>query len=158
MGSVKIDMDFMEDLWVTCQQCHGKRFEPEILAVMFQGKNIFDVLNMEVREAIEFFQNQPKIISTLQVLEEVGLGYLPVGQNSSTLSGGEAQRIKLAKELARPFTGKTLYILDEPTTGLHFHDLKQLLQVLERLISHDNTIVVIEHNIDFSCTQIGSSN
>lgn len=149
MGSVKIDMDFMEDAWTTCLQCKGKRFDPEILSIYYNEKNIYEVLQMDVREALEHFSEIPHIAKKLQLLEKVGLGYLKIGQSSTTLSGGEAQRIKLAKELVRPETGKTLYILDEPTTGLHFKDIQQLINVLHELVDHNNTVLVIEHNMDF---------
>lgn len=148
MGMVKIDMDFMEDAWIDCPLCRTKRFDPETLSVYFKGKNIYDVLEMEVCEALEFFKNIPSIKHKLEVLQKVGLEYLKLGQFSNTLSGGEAQRIKLAKELVRPATGKTLYIFDEPTTGLHFHDIKHLLEVLHELVDRGNTVLVIEHNMD----------
>lgn len=148
LGQVRIDMDFMEDAWLACPQCKGKRFEPEILSVKFKGKSIHDVLEMDVEEAMGFFEAIPSIRRKLEVLREVGLDYLPLGQPSPTLSGGEAQRIKLAKELVRPATGKTIYLLDEPTTGLHFHDIKRLVAVLQRLVDRGNTVLVIEHNMD----------
>jgi len=148
MGMVKIDMDFMEDAWVECGECRGKRFDPETLSVYFKGKTIYDVLEMEVGEALEHFQNIPSIKKKLQTLKQVGMDYIKLGQSSTTLSGGEAQRIKLAKELSRPSTGNTFYILDEPTTGLHFHDIKQLLEVLHALVDKGNTVLVIEHNMD----------
>jgi len=148
MGMVKIDMDFMEDAFVDCPVCKTKRFDPETLSVFYKGKNIYDILEMEVHEALEFFQNHPSIKHKLETLKKVGLEYLKLGQFSTTLSGGEAQRIKLAKELVRPSTGKTLYILDEPTTGLHFHDIKHLLMVLHELVDRGNTVIVIEHNMD----------
>lgn len=152
MGQVKIDMDFMEDAWVECLQCRGKRFDPEILSVRFNEKNIYEVLEMDVREALQHFSEIPHIAKKLKLLNKVGLGYLKIGQSSSTLSGGEAQRIKLAKELVRPDTGKTLYILDEPTTGLHFEDIGRLIAVLHELVDHKNTVLVIEHNMDFVLT------
>lgn len=148
MGMIKIDMDFMEDAWVDCPLCQTKRFDPETLSVLFKGKNIYDVLEMEVAEALEFFENIPSIKHKLETLQRVGMEYIKLGQSSTTLSGGEAQRIKLAKELVRPATGKTLYIFDEPTTGLHFHDIKHLLEVLHELVERGNTVVVIEHNMD----------
>lgn len=148
MGEVKIDMDFMEDVWIACPQCKKARFEPEILAVQFKGKSIRDILDMSIEEAASFFENIPKIRKKLQVLQTVGLGYLSIGQSSTTLSGGEAQRIKLSKELSRPSTGNTIYILDEPTTGLHFHDVKNLIAVLNTLVENGNTVLVIEHNMD----------
>ncbi len=148
MGMIKIDMDFMEDEWMTCQVCEGKRFDLKTLSVSYKGKNINDILNMSVSEALEFFSSIPKIARKLQFLMEVGLDYLKLGQTSPTLSGGEAQRIKLARELSRPSKGNTLYILDEPTTGLHFYDIQKLLHVLQKLVDQGNTLVVIEHNMD----------
>ncbi len=148
MGQVKIDMDFMEDAWVECPQCKGKRFDPEILAVQFKGKNIHDILETDVEHALELFDALPHARKKIEVLSQVGLDYLRLGQPSTTLSGGEAQRIKLAKELVRPPTGDTLYIFDEPTTGLHFHDVKRLIAVLQKLADKGNTILVIEHNMD----------
>lgn len=148
LGQVKIDMDFMEDAWIQCPQCKGKRFEPEILAVKFKGKSIHDVLEMDVEHALELFAAFPPIRKKLEVLSLVGLDYLSLGQPSTTLSGGEAQRIKLAKELVRPATGKTMFILDEPTTGLHFHDVKKLIGILQHLVDRGNTVLVIEHNMD----------
>ncbi len=148
MGSTRIDMDFMEDAWVECPQCKGRRFDPEILAIEFKGENIADVLAMDVESALQHFDPIPSIRRKLEVLNEVGLGYLSIGQSSTTLSGGEAQRIKLAKELVRPSSGKTLYIFDEPTTGLHFADIKKLIAILQRLVTQGNTVLVIEHNLD----------
>ena len=148
MGMVKIDMDFMEPVWVECSLCNARRFDPETLSVLFKGKNIYDVLEMEVAQALEFFSNIPPIRHKLETLSKVGMDYIKLGQSSTTLSGGEAQRIKLAKELVRPATGKTLYIFDEPTTGLHFHDIKHLLDVLHELVERGNTVLVIEHNMD----------
>ncbi len=148
MGMIKIDMDFMEDEWVLCQECHGKRFEDTTLAVLYRGKNIHDILEMTVSEAHEFFDPIPHVKKKTELLLRVGLDYLKIGQPSPTLSGGEAQRIKLAKELSRPETGKTLYILDEPTTGLHFHDIDKLNHVLQNLVDKGNTVLVIEHNMD----------
>lgn len=148
MGMVKIDMDFMEDSWVDCSLCHSKRFDSDTLSVTYKGKNIYDILEMEVVDALEFFANIPSIRKKLETLKKVGMEYIKLGQSSTTLSGGEAQRVKLAKELVRPSTGKTLYILDEPTTGLHFHDIKHLLEVLHELVERGNTILVIEHNMD----------
>ncbi|MDN3504060.1 MAG: excinuclease ABC subunit UvrA [Rhabdochlamydiaceae bacterium] len=149
MGTIKIDMDFMEDQQVVCPACSGKQFDPKTLSILYKKKSIYDVLNMSVREAIPFFEDIPLIFSKLSLLAEVGLEYIKLGQSSTTLSGGEAQRIKLAKELSRPETGKTLYILDEPTTGLHFHDIDKLLKILQKLVDHKNTVCVIEHNLDF---------
>lgn len=148
LGQVKIDMDFMEDAWVQCPQCKGKRFDPEILAVKFKGKSINDILETDVEHALELFEAIPSIRKKLEVLSRVGLDYLTLGQPSTTLSGGEAQRIKLAKELVRPATGKTIYILDEPTTGLHFHDIQKLIGILQQLVDKGNTVLVIEHNMD----------
>lgn len=148
MGMTKIDMDFMEDQWTVCVHCKGKRFDPKTLAILYRGKNIHDVLEMTVKEALEFFQAIPSIKQKLETLDRVGLGYIHIGQPSPTLSGGEAQRIKLAKELSRPSQGKTFYILDEPTTGLHFHDIAKLIEVLQSLVTLGNTVLVIEHNMD----------
>lgn len=148
MGLVKIDMDFMEPAWVECPECKGKRFDHDTLSVFYKGKNIYDILEMEVGEALEFFTNIPSIKHKLDTLQKVGMEYIKLGQSSTTLSGGEAQRIKLAKELVRPSTGNTLYILDEPTTGLHFHDIKHLLEVLHSFVDRGNTVLVIEHNMD----------
>lgn len=148
MGMVKIDMDFLEDEWVTCTHCQGKRFDEKTLSVLYKGKNIHDVLEMSVIEATEFFSALPHIKVKLETLLRVGLDYIRLGQPSPTLSGGEAQRIKLAKELSRPSTGKTFYILDEPTTGLHFHDIGKLIEILQSLVSRGNTVLVIEHNMD----------
>lgn len=148
LGQVKIDMDFMEDAWVACPQCKGKRFEPDVLSVRFKGLSIHDVLETDVEHALPLFQDLPSLRRKLEVLSQVGLDYLKLGQPSTTLSGGEAQRIKLAKELVRPSTGKTLYILDEPTTGLHFEDVKRLVSVLQKLADKGNTVLVIEHNMD----------
>lgn len=148
MGMLRIDMDFMEDAWIECPLCQGKRFDHETLSVLYKGKNIHDILEMEVVEARQFFENIPTIRRKLETLEKVGMEYIKLGQSSTTLSGGEAQRIKLAKELVRPATGNTLYIFDEPTTGLHFHDIKHLLDVLHELVDRGNTVIVIEHNMD----------
>lgn len=148
MGLIKVDMDFMEDAWVDCPVCKTKRFDEDTLSVFYKGKNIYDILEMEVVEALEFFANIPSIKHKLETLQKVGMEYIKLGQSSTTLSGGEAQRIKLAKELVRPATGNTLYILDEPTTGLHFHDIKHLLHVLHELVDRGNTVIVIEHNMD----------
>jgi len=147
-GIVKIEMFFLPDIYIPCEVCKGKRFNRETLEVKYKGKNIAEVLDMTVEEAGEFFQNIPKIIRTLQTLKDVGLSYIKLGQIATTLSGGEAQRIKLAKELSKKSTGKTLYLLDEPTTGLHFDDVRKLLEVLNRLVDQGNTILVIEHNLE----------
>jgi excinuclease ABC subunit A len=148
MGLIKIDMDFMEDAWIDCPLCKTKRFDAETLSILYKEKNIYDVLEMDVAEALDFFANIPSIKHKLETLQQVGMEYIKLGQSSTTLSGGEAQRIKLAKELVRLATGKTLYILDEPTTGLHFHDIKHLLEVLQALVEKGNTVLVIEHNMD----------
>ena len=147
-GQKKIEMHFLPDVWVECDACHGSRYNPETLAVHYKGQSIADVLEMRVGEALELFANIPKIRRMLQTLADVGLDYLSLGQAAPTLSGGEAQRVKLAAELARPNTGRTLYILDEPTTGLHFDDVHKLLDVLNRLVDLGNTVIVIEHNLD----------
>ncbi|MDR1722201.1 MAG: excinuclease ABC subunit UvrA, partial [Methanobrevibacter sp.] len=147
-GIIKIEMHFLADVYVPCEVCKGKRYNDETLDIRYKGKNIYEVLEMTVEEALEFFENIPKIKNKLKTLDDVGLGYIKLGQSSTTLSGGEAQRIKLAKELSRQSTGNTLYILDEPTTGLHFADIKRLLSVLGRLTDGGNSIVVIEHNLD----------
>jgi excinuclease ABC subunit A len=143
-----VEMHFLADVLVPCEVCGGKRFNDATLRVQFKGKNVAEVLELSVTEARELFQHHREIARILQTLEDVGLGYIKLGQPSPTLSGGEAQRIKLSRELARVGTGKTLYILDEPTTGLHFEDVKKLLGVLDRLIEAGNTVVVIEHNLD----------
>lgn len=147
-GVKKIEMQFLSDVYVRCDECKGKRYNSETLSILYKGKNIADVLDMTVEEALIFFENIPKIKRILQTVFDVGLGYIKLGQSSTTLSGGEAQRVKLASELAKRDTGKTLYILDEPTTGLHFADVQKLLDVLNRLVNLGNTIVVIEHNMD----------
>jgi excinuclease ABC subunit A len=147
-GIIKIEMQFLPDIYVTCEVCHGKRYNRETLEIRYKGKTIADVLDMTVGEAMEFFENIPKIKNKLQTLYDVGLGYIRLGQPATTLSGGEAQRIKLSKELSRRATGQTLYILDEPTTGLHFADIEKLLNVLNRLVDTGNTVIVIEHNLD----------
>ncbi len=147
-GVIKVEMHFLADLYVSCDACQGKRYNRETLEVTYKGKNIYEILEMTVEDALNFFENIPSIHRKCQTLMDVGLSYLQLGQRATTLSGGEAQRIKLAKELSKRETGKTLYILDEPTTGLHFHDIKQLLKVLFELRDHGNTILVIEHNLD----------
>ena len=147
-GYKTIQMNFLPDVLVPCEVCHGKRYNRETLEVRFKGKSISDVLDMTINQAVEFFENQPKILHKIKVLQDVGLGYIKLGQPSSTLSGGESQRVKLATELAKRDTGNTLYILDEPTTGLHFEDIRTLMQVLNRLIDKGNTVIVIEHNLD----------
>ncbi len=147
-GQIKIEMHFLPDVYVPCEQCHGKRYNRETLEIRFKGRNIADVLEMPVEEAVEFFAHIPKIRRRLDALNDVGLGYVRLGQPATTLSGGEAQRVKLASELSKIATGRTLYILDEPTTGLHFADIQRLLEVLQRLVDAGNTVVVIEHNLD----------
>ncbi|HRN54390.1 MAG TPA: excinuclease ABC subunit UvrA, partial [Gemmatimonadaceae bacterium] len=147
-GLVKIEMHFLPDVYVTCEQCRGKRYNRETLDVKFRGLSISEVLEMTVEDALQLFENQPRIHHKLQVLNDVGLGYIHLGQSATTLSGGEAQRVKLATELARRDTGRTLYILDEPTTGLHFEDVRVLLDVLHKLVDRGNTVLVIEHNLD----------
>jgi excinuclease ABC subunit A len=147
-GQIKIEMHFLPDVYVPCEQCDGKRYNRETLDVHFKGKTIADVLEMPVEEAVEFFKHIPKIKRRLQALYDVGLGYIRLGQPATTLSGGEAQRVKLATELAKVATGRTLYILDEPTTGLHFADVQRLLEMLDRLVEQGNSVVVIEHNLD----------
>ena len=147
-GYKTIEMNFLPDVMVPCEECQGKRYNRETLEVRFKGKSIADVLDMTINQAVEFFENQPAILSKIKVLQEVGLGYIKLGQPSTTLSGGESQRVKLATELARPSTGKTLYILDEPTTGLHFDDIRVLMDLLGQLVDKGNTVVIIEHNMD----------
>ena len=147
-GVIRVEMHFLPDVYVPCDVCQGKRYNRETLEIRYRGKNIHEVLEMTVEEAARFFQNVPAVSGKLQTLTDVGLSYVKLGQNATTLSGGEAQRVKLARELAKRATGRTLYILDEPTTGLHFHDVEQLLQVLHRLRDEGNTVVVIEHNLD----------
>jgi len=147
-GMKLIEMDFLPDVHVPCETCKGKRYNRETLEVRFKGKSISDVLDMTVEQAVEFFENQPKILRRIQTLNDVGLGYITLGQHATTLSGGEAQRVKLATELSKKDTGKTFYILDEPTTGLHFQDIEHLLEVLNRLVDKGNTVLIIEHNMD----------
>jgi excinuclease ABC subunit A len=147
-GVIKVEMHFLPDVYVTCDTCRGRRYNRETLEIQYKGRTIDQVLDMTVEEALAFFKPVPAIARKLETLVDVGLSYITLGQNATTLSGGEAQRVKLAKELSRRDTGQTLYILDEPTTGLHFHDVAQLLRVLERLRDHGNTVVVIEHNLD----------
>ena len=147
-GYRTIEMNFLPDVYVPCEECHGKRYNRETLEVRFRGKSIADVLDMTINQAVEFFANQPVILNKIKVLQEVGLGYIKLGQPSNTLSGGESQRVKLAAELGKRDTGRTLYVLDEPTTGLHFEDIRVLLEVLRKLVSKGNTIIVIEHNVD----------
>jgi len=145
---LKVEMHFLPDIYVPCDVCHGKRYNRETLEVLYKGRNINQVLGMTVEQAAEFFAAVPVIARKLHTLLDVGLGYITLGQSATTLSGGEAQRVKLANELSKRDTGRTLYILDEPTTGLHFHDIDLLLRVLHRLRDHGNTVIVIEHNLD----------
>ena len=147
-GTIKIEMHFLPDVYVPCEICKGARYNRETLEVRFKGMTIADVLAMPCEEALEFFSAQPPIARHMQTLVDVGLGYIRLGQPATTLSGGEAQRVKLASELAKRPTGHTIYILDEPTTGLHFEDIRRLLGVLNRLVDQGNTVVVIEHNLD----------
>ena len=147
-GVIKIEMHFLPDVYVTCDVCKGHRYNRETLEILYRGKSISDVLDMTVEEAADFFKVVSSIRDKMETLKRVGLGYVKVGQQATTLSGGEAQRVKLSKELARRATGRTLYILDEPTTGLHFEDTKKLLEVLHELVDQGNTVVVIEHNLD----------
>jgi excinuclease ABC subunit A len=145
---LRIEMHFLPDVYVTCEECQGKRYNPQTLEVKYKGKSIADVLEMTVDEAFEFLEHIPGVRNGLATLAEVGLGYVHLGQQATTLSGGEAQRIKLAKELSKRATGRTMYILDEPTTGLHFADVEKLLDVITQLVDRGNTVVVIEHNLD----------
>ncbi|HEX7525577.1 MAG TPA: hypothetical protein VF327_04680, partial [Gaiellaceae bacterium] len=147
-GQIKIEMHFLPDVYVPCEACQGKRYNRDTLEVRYKSKNIAEVLDMSVEEASEFFANVPRIARRVRTLDEVGLGYIKLGQPATTLSGGEAQRVKLASELSKVATGRTLYILDEPTTGLHFADIEKLLEVLQKLVNQGNTVVVIEHNLD----------
>jgi len=147
-GLIKIEMHFLPDVYVQCEVCHGRRYNRETLEITYKGKNIADVLDLTVDEAARFFRNVPSVSDKLNALLDVGLGYLQLGQAGTTLSGGEAQRVKLATELAKKATGRTVYILDEPTTGLHFADIEKLLQVLMKLRDAGNTLIVIEHNLE----------
>jgi excinuclease ABC subunit A len=147
-GVIKIEMHFLPDVYVTCETCHGARYNRETLEIKFKSKSIADVLDMTVEDAQEFFKAVPSIREKMDALVRVGLGYIKVGQQATTLSGGEAQRVKLSKELSKRSTGRTLYILDEPTTGLHFDDVRKLLEVLHELVDAGNSVVVIEHNLD----------
>lgn len=147
-GVKKIEMHFLPDVYVTCDVCKGHRYNRDTLEVKYKGKSIYDVLDMTVEEGLEFFSAVPSIFRRLKTLSEVGLGYIKIGQSSTTLSGGEAQRIKLATELSKRSTGKTFYILDEPTTGLHSADVSRLIDILQRLVDNGNTVLVIEHNLD----------
>ena len=147
-GTIKIEMHFLPDVYVPCEICKGQRYNRDTLDITFKGKNVAEVLDMPCEEALEFFANQPAIARHMQTIVDVGLGYVRLGQPAPTLSGGEAQRVKLASELAKRSTGHTMYILDEPTTGLHFEDIRKLLTVLSRLVDQGNTVLVIEHNLD----------
>jgi excinuclease ABC subunit A len=147
-GTIKIEMHFLPDVYVPCEVCKGARYNRDTLDIEFKGKNIAEVLDMPCEEAVDFFANQPNISRHMQTLVDVGLGYVRLGQPAPTLSGGEAQRVKLSSELAKRSTGHTIYLLDEPTTGLHFEDIRKLLTVLSRLVDQGNTVLVIEHNLD----------
>ncbi len=147
-GRRTIEMNFLPDVEVDCERCMGRRYNRETLEVLFKGKSISDVLDMTIDEAVVFFEALPSIYRRIKTLQEVGLGYITLGQQATTLSGGEAQRVKLAEELSKKDTGKTIYILDEPTTGLHFQDIQKLLEVLQKLVEKGNTVIVIEHNMD----------
>ena len=147
-GYKTIEMNFLPDVLVPCEVCHGKRYNRETLEVRYKGKSIADVLDMTINQAVEFFDTVPQILQKIKALQEVGLGYIKLGQSSTTLSGGESQRVKLATELSKRDTGKTLYILDEPTTGLHFEDIRILMNVLQKLVERGNTVIIIEHNLD----------
>ena len=147
-GFTRVEMHFLPDIFVKCDSCGGQRFTREVLEIRYKGSNIAEVLAMTINQAAEFFAAIPRVIGKLEVLKDVGLGYMTLGQAAVTLSGGEAQRVKLARELAKRATGRTLFLLDEPTTGLHFHDVKQLLKVLQRLVDEGNSVIVIEHNLD----------
>ncbi|TDI34364.1 MAG: ATP-binding cassette domain-containing protein, partial [Acidobacteria bacterium] len=147
-GVNRIEMHFLPDVYVTCDTCSGRRYNRETLEIHYKGKSIADMLDMSVEQALTFFENIPVVRNKLQTIFDVGLGYIRLGQQATTLSGGEAQRVKLARELSKRATGRTMYVLDEPTTGLHFHDVRKLLEVLNRLVEEGNTVVVIEHNLD----------
>ena len=147
-GYKSIEMNFLPDVMVPCEICHGKRYNRETLEVRYKGKSIADVLDMTINQAVEFFENVPEILRKIKTIQSVGLGYIKLGQPSTTLSGGESQRVKLSTELSKKDTGKTLYILDEPTTGLHFEDIRILMNVLQELVDRGNTVIIIEHNLD----------
>jgi excinuclease ABC subunit A len=147
-GMQLIEMNFLPDVYVECPDCQGKRYNRETLEVRYRGKSIGEVLDMTIGQAVDFFSNMPSIVHKIKTLQDVGLGYVTLGQSSTTLSGGEAQRVKLASELSKKDTGRTIYILDEPTTGLHFEDIRILLEVLQKLVDRGNTVLVIEHNLD----------
>ena len=150
-GYKTIEMNFLPDIQVPCEECHGKRYNRETLEVRYKGKSIADVLDMTINQAVEFFENVPEILRKIKTIQDVGLGYIKLGQPSTTLSGGESQRVKLATELSKRDTGSTLYILDEPTTGLHFDDIRILMQVIRKLVDRGNTVIIIEHNLDVIC-------
>jgi len=147
-GEIKVEMQFLPDMYITCDECGGKRYNDEALSIDYKGKHIADVLNMTVEQALSTFKNIPSLKNKLEILQEVGLGYIKLGQSALTLSGGESQRVKLAKELSKQTRGHTIYILDEPTTGFHFYDIDKLLTLLKKLVTKGNTVVVIEHNLD----------
>jgi excinuclease ABC subunit A len=147
-GTIKIEMHFLPDVYVPCEVCKGKRYNRDTLQILWKGHSVADVLDMSIEEALGFFENQPRIARILQTIYDVGLGYVRLGQPATTLSGGEAQRVKLSSELGKRATGRTVYVLDEPTTGLHFEDVRKLLTVLQRLVDSGNTVIVIEHNLD----------
>ena len=147
-GEIKIEMHFLPDVFVVCEVCRGKRYNRESLEVKYKNKNIADILDMTVEEATSFYEHIPRIANKFKYISDVGLGYIKLGQSSTTLSGGEAQRVKLASELSKKSTGNTLYLLDEPTTGLHFEDINKLLKILNRLVNAGNTVIVIEHNLE----------
>ena len=147
-GVKKIEMHFLPDVYVPCEICHGKKYNSESLSIKFKDKNISEVLDMRVNEALEFFKNFPKIEHKLKTLQEVGLGYIKLGQSATTLSGGEASRVKLAKELQKKPTGKSVFIMDEPTTGLHNYDIENLLAIIKKIVDNKDTVIVIEHNLD----------
>tara|TARA_B100001123_G_scaffold374233_1_gene439368 strand:- start:493 stop:1149 length:657 start_codon:yes stop_codon:yes gene_type:complete len=152
-GLIKIEMHFLSDVYITCEHCKGKRFNAQTLQIQYKSKNIFDILNMTVEEAQDFFSQHKSIVRKLNTLCEVGLGYIKLGQQATTLSGGESQRVKLSSELSKVSTSRTLYVLDEPTTGLHFQDVDMLISVLNNLVNKGNTVIVIEHNLDvIKCT------
>jgi excinuclease ABC subunit A len=155
-GVIKIEMNFLPDVYVQCPECQGKRYNKETLDILYKGKNIADVLDMEVDEGVKFFENVPSVSRKLKTLMDVGLGYIKLGQSSTTLSGGESQRVKISRELSKNKSGHVVYMLDEPTTGLHFDDTKRLIEVLNRLVEKGNTVYVIEHNLDVvkSCDYI----
>ncbi|MDR2720422.1 MAG: ATP-binding cassette domain-containing protein, partial [Nitrososphaerota archaeon] len=155
-GVIRIEMNFLPDVYVQCSECKGKRYNKETLSVRYKNKNIAEVLDMTVEEALKFFENTPRIARKLQTLDDVGLGYIKLGQSSTTLSGGESQRIKITRELSKNKQGHVVYMLDEPTTGLHFDDTKRLIKVLNRLVDNGNTVFIIEHNLDVikSCDQL----